>query len=141
MKKTTFVELLHKVGLKKTKHRLLILDLLHQHEDFMSADDLFFEAKKVDASISLSTVYRMLESFVEKNIVTPISLETSNQLKYELTHKDHTHHLICTNCHKVIHVAGCPIDTYEDKLEATYGFHVEKHKLEFYGLCETCQAK
>ena len=138
MKKDKFGDVLHDVGLKKTKHRILLLDLLHKADDFLSADDLFIKAKEIDDSISLSTVYRILDSFVECDIVSPISLEYQKQLFYELKHEEHAHHLICRKCHKVIHVKGCPVHSFEREIEKSHHFHIEKHKLEFYGLCEEC---
>ncbi len=138
MKKSKFGELLKTVGLKKTKHRLLLLDLLHQHDEFLSADDLFLRAKAIDDSISLSTVYRILDSFIECEIVSPVSLDDQKQLFYELKHEEHAHHLICTRCHKVIHVHSCPVHDFEEEIQLEHHFHVEKHKLEFYGVCEEC---
>ncbi len=129
------------VGLKRTKPRLLVLDILHKNEHFMSADDIFVKAKKVDKSISLSTVYRILESFVEKEIVSPVTLEYSKHLLYELKHETHAHHLICLSCKKVIHVHNCPLESFEKQMGDQYDFKVKNHKLEFYGLCSACQAK
>lgn len=139
MKKDKLGEVLKKVGLKKTKHRILLLDLMHQEHDFLSADDLFTKAKEIDSSISLSTVYRILESFVENGLVDPITLDHQKQLYYELKHTEHSHHLICRKCQKVIHVKGCPVHRFEDELADEYHFKIEKHRLEFYGLCEDCK--
>lgn len=138
MKKGKFGDLLKSVGLKKTKHRILLLDLFHQSDGFLTADDLYSKAKDIDDSISLSTVYRILESFVECAIVSPVSLDHEKQLYYELKHEEHAHHLICTECHKVIHVHACPVHSFEESLEKEHHFHVTKHKLEFYGVCEEC---
>ena len=138
MKKGKFGDLLKSVGLKKTKHRILILDLFHQVDSFVTADDLYKKAIEIDDSISLSTVYRILDSFVECSIVSPVSLDNEKQLYYELKHEKHAHHLICTECHKVIHVHSCPVSSFEESLEKEHHFHVTKHKLEFYGVCEEC---
>lgn len=138
LKKGKFAEVLKSVGLKKTKHRILLLDLFHQSEKFLTADDLYLKAKDIDDSISLSTIYRILDSFVESSIVSPVSLDNQKQLSYELKHEDHAHHLICTECHKVIHVHACPVHKFEESLEKEHHFHVTKHKLEFYGVCEEC---
>lgn len=138
MNKTDFGDLLKRVGLKRTKHRMLLLELLHQEDEFLSAEQLFMKAKDTDESISLSTVYRMMDSFVECDIVSPVSLEYAKEVFYELKHEEHAHHLICTECHKVIHVKGCPVHSFEDEIKKDYHFHIDKHKLEFYGVCEEC---
>ncbi len=134
-----FKDWLTEANLKKTKHRLLVLDILYETNDFLSADDLFLKAKHKDANISLSTIYRILDNFVEKNIVSTINMENTKQVYYELAHQEHSHHLICLNCNKVIHLKGCPIKAYEETVSSKYRFNIERHTLDFYGYCEKCR--
>lgn len=126
-------------GLKKTKHRHLILDLIDQSECLLSAEDLYLSAKVVDPSISLSTVYRSLEQFLRHNLVRTVALEQENKTLYESAHVRHMHHLICTSCHKVIHLSRCPVKGMEQSITTDYGFAVSSHTLEFYGVCADCQ--
>ncbi|MFH5881730.1 MAG: Fur family transcriptional regulator [Candidatus Izemoplasmataceae bacterium] len=138
---TKFKNWLSISGLKKTKHRILILDILDNNDEFLSADDIYLKAKEVDDSISLSTVYRILEQFTKSELITPITVDYSKQVLYELKHDEHTHHLICLNCKKVIHVKGCPIHDYQKDLANKYGFKMAEHKLDFYGYCKKCASK
>ncbi len=130
---------LEKANLKKTKHRLLILKILAETNDFLSADDLFIRAKQSDTKISLSTVYRILDSFAEKKIVSTLNIDNSKQVYYEMAHQEHAHHLICLDCQSVIHIKDCPIHDYQSQLSKTYNFQVKRHSLEFYGYCSKCQ--
>ncbi|MFW5894590.1 MAG: Fur family transcriptional regulator [Bacillota bacterium] len=130
---------LEEKNLKKTKHRLLILRILDESNAFLSAEDLFMRAKEEDTEISLSTVYRILETLNEKGIVSSGSVEFSKKNLYELAHHKHGHRLICLSCHKVIYVEDCPLGTYENKVSRQYGFDIRKHKLDFYGYCEECK--
>lgn len=132
---------LEDTGLKKTKHRQLILSLLQAQTCLQSAEDLYLEALKSDRSISLSTVYRTLETFAENDIVGTVQLEQENKLLYELAHHSHMHHLICTECHKVIHIEECPVKSLQQTIGSKYDFHIQHHNLEFYGVCNTCQTK
>lgn len=133
--------LLQEHGLSQTKHRQLLLDIIGESHQFLTADQLYLEMVKQDASISLSTVYRIVDVFVQKGILRKVMMDTSNQAFFELAHVHHCHHLICTNCHKVIHIEGCPIRDYEKNIANQYGFIVQDHKLELYGLCADCQGK
>jgi Fur family ferric uptake transcriptional regulator len=137
--KKIYNDLLETVGLKKTKHRLLLLDILHQTDSFLTADDLYEQAKKIEKKINLSTVYRILESFCDNHICDVVNIPDSKQQFYELHHEHHSHHLICTKCHKVVHIEGCPIKGYDDIISQEYGFDVNAHNLEFFGLCPECQ--
>lgn len=133
--------LLQQHGFSITKHRQLLLQIIDESSQFLTADQLYLEMVKQDASISLSTVYRIVEAFTQKGILHKMVTEGSNQSRYEIAHEHHCHHLICTKCQKVIHIEGCPIHTYEEDIAKHYGFHVVQHKLELYGVCEACQQK
>jgi Fur family ferric uptake transcriptional regulator len=132
---------LEEAGLKKTKHRQLILELIEESDCLLSAEDLYLTAKESDPSISLSTVYRSLEQFLRTNLVRTVSLEQENKTLYESAHVRHMHHLICTSCHKVIHLSRCPVKGMEQSIAEDHGFAVSSHTLEFYGVCAQCQQK
>ena len=134
-----FETLLAEAGLKKTKHRLLVLDILNNAKSFLSADDIFNEAIQKEPTISFSTVYRILEMFFKHDIVHEVNVDISKQTMYELAHDKHTHHLICIKCHKVIHIEGCPIHEYQDALASKYNFKMTNHNLDFYGYCDRCK--
>ncbi|MFP4286864.1 MAG: Fur family transcriptional regulator [Candidatus Izemoplasmataceae bacterium] len=136
---TKFKHWLNLNGLKKTKHRLMVLNILDQETMFLSADDIYLKAKELDDSVSLSTIYRILEQFTKTDIVTPVTVDYSKQVLYELSHDEHTHHLICLGCKKVIHIKGCPIHNYQNEIASDYHFNIKNHKLDFYGYCESCQ--
>jgi len=135
----SFDDKLEKVGLKKTKHRKLLLELIQKNDCLMSAEGLFLQAKEIDPAISLSTVYRTMEMFLEKELIRTVVMEQENKLLYEEAHLTHMHHLICTKCHKVIHLKQCPVKELETSIGKDYNFKVERHSLEFYGICEECQ--
>lgn len=133
--------ILEEKDLKKTGHRLLVLNILKNSEKFLSADAIFMTMKEEDESISLSTVYRILETFTTKGIVSAVNVEFSKKVLYELAHDTHGHRLICTNCHKVVYVEECPVHNFEDTISKRYDFNILRHKLDFYGLCSECKAQ
>ena len=137
--KPKFEKWLKNVGLKKTKPRLIVLNILDGEDGFLSAEDIYLKAKEEDASISLSTIYRILESLSKQDLVETVHVEYSKQVLYEIKHDHHAHHLICLNCHKVIHIEDCPVHDYEAEVAAAYNFEVSNHRLDFYGYCEDCQ--
>ncbi len=50
----------------------------------------------------------------------------------------HHHHIICTNCNRVIEFENCGLDHLRRELEARYHVQLTGHLLEFYGLCDDC---
>lgn len=131
--------LLDQAGLKKTYPRKVILNLFETSEKFLSAEDIAQAFERDGHPVPLSTIYRILDQFIEKDLVTEVHLETSQVRVYERAHAHHAHHLICTKCEKIIHVESCPVHDYQDDLEDTHGFHVTHHTLNFYGVCQACQ--
>ena len=61
-------EYLNKYGMKSTKQRNLLLNILKNIETPQTAENLYLKAKEHDVLINLSTVYRILEKFTEKKI-------------------------------------------------------------------------
>jgi len=128
-------------GIKNTKQRNIILEILKQAKDPLTAEEIFLESKKVDKSISLSTIYRVLNTFVSKGIVVRHTIVKENISMYELNLIDHEHYLVCIKCEKSIDIGHCPLGVYENSLENDTNFEIVGHKLEIYGYCPNCKDK
>ena len=53
---------------------------------------------------------------------------------------DHHHHLICRKCDDVVEIEECFIEELQQKLAKQHGYADVTHKLEFFGLCPSCQS-
>ncbi len=62
-------------GLKATRQRELIYEVLLARRDHPTADELFARAKGVLPSISLATVYNCLETLMQCDLVKPVNFE------------------------------------------------------------------
>ena len=131
--------ILERHGLKKTYPRKTILALFESTDQFLTAEAISDAFKADGHPVPLSTIYRILDQFIEKKLVSEVHLQTSQVRVYERAHTHHAHHLICTECDKIIHVESCPVHAYQDGLADTHGFKVTHHTLNFYGVCEACQ--
>ena len=132
-------ELFTSQGLKNTKSRNLIYDILGQCDVPVTAEQIFLKLKESGASINLSTVYRVLEIFVSKGIALKSNTAENNKALFELNRMEHKHHLVCVGCKKMLSIDGCPLDEYEKALRDKMGFDVTGHKLEIYGYCQDCK--
>ena len=126
-------------GLKTTPARKKVYEVLSKTQYLLSVDELYLQLVKLDPKLSISTVYRTLESFRQVGLVEANQLPGEAVLYYELSHEDHAHHLICSGCHKVIHLDECPLHGYDEKIAKTHHFTIQHHQLDIYGLCESCQ--
>jgi len=133
-------------GHRITVSRSAILDVLSKKRGHLTAEDVFFEVRKIQRGIGIATVYRTLDLLVQMGLVCKFDFG-DGRAKYELISdkKGHHHHLICKNC-------GCVIDydsfldeetglvkKIEKELSQKHGFKIDAHQLDFYGLCKNCQ--
>jgi Fur family ferric uptake transcriptional regulator len=128
-------------GLRNTRHRRLAYAFFLNTEQPLSAEALFLKMKTEDTALSLSTVYRLLEAFLEKGLIDKASTSEDGKSLYELASSVHRHHLRCLQCRRILVVEGCPLEGYEKELEAATHFHVTGHKLELTGYCAECMSK
>lgn len=136
-----YIQLLKKTGLKSTKHRLSILKILNESPQPISAEDIFLKLKSKEVSINLSSVYRILDAFVEKGIAIKSSVDGCDMSLFEASHGEHLHHFICQGCRKMMLISGCPLEGYEKLLQDMLGCEITGHKLEIYGYCRDCMKK
>lgn len=126
---------------KITKSRKAVLDILMEQLEPITAEQIFLMLKEKNMRINLSTIYRTLESFEKKEIVTKVNIIEENKMLFEYNRLEHQHYLMCISCKKIITIQKCPLKEYERELKEELHFMVTKHKLYLYGYCEECQKK
>ena len=94
---------------------------------------------KVGDTAWLSTVYRILETFLKNDIIIKTTIMNSDMAVYELNRYQHKHYAVCVNCRKVITMDNCPMESFIPKLEDN-DFFVMGHNLEIFGLCKNCKS-
>lgn len=138
-KQESIAEHLHRYGLKNTKHRQLILQLLLDAKGVLTAEELYNKLQLQDLPVDFSTVYRILEIFTQKGLTEKSYLSDVRKYGFTLHTLGHRHRLICLRCHAVIEVEHCPIAEFEEKLAANTDFAIVGHNLEWYGYCPKCK--
>lgn len=141
MKETELGETLKRCGLKKTKSRSAILDILEQSESPISAEQVFLELKERVIPTNLSTVYRTLDTFADKKLVKKLTLSGDSRNLYEYNRMIHRHYLICLGCNKIVSIDSCPLADYEKHLAEETNYKITGHKLDIYGYCPDCRDK
>ncbi len=125
-------------GLKNTKSREQILDILKNSHDPISADDIFRLMDK--GQTNLSTVYRTLLAFCQRGILSR-EIRPDGTAVYSYNRPEHHHVLICIKCNKKIHLDRCPYKNVNEDILNETGFKVEDYNIELYGYCKECQEK
>lgn len=125
-------------GLKRTKNRQLILDVLEKYSYPVTVEEIFYSFKKKD--INLSTVYRTLNAFEEAGLVKR-EVNDKKENVFSLIKDEDQHILVCTKCHKRVPLEGCPYHHVNEEIEKETGFVLQDQNIEIYGVCPDCQKK
>jgi len=136
----TFIKKLRERGFRMTPQREMVLAVLHEVEDFATAEAIHSRVGERSSVVDISTVYRTLELLEDFQMVAHID-GPDGQRHYELLgiHGLH-HHLHCRICGKVIPLAHEEIQPLMKRLEEAYGFTVEPESWTFSGLCAACRS-
>ncbi|HWP79597.1 MAG TPA: Fur family transcriptional regulator [Candidatus Acidoferrum sp.] len=139
MAQTDFGAQLEKCGLKVTKQRKAVLEILEESDAPLAADAVFLALKSAAVPANLSTVYRALEVLTEKKLVEKLKLQDDPRTLYEYNRMVHKHNLICLGCNRVVAIRHCPLGDYEKALEKETDFTISGHKLDIFGYCPECR--
>lgn len=127
-------EQLKQKGLKVTPQRVAIYDAVIQLKNHPTADSVFEFIKKNHPNISVGTVYKVLDSLVENQLLKKVKNER-DVMRYDAILHQH-HHLYCTETDRIEDFN----DPELDKLIANYfkqkkikGFKVNDITLQITG--------
>ena len=134
---TSYVDKLRKAGYRITPTRCAVLDVIEQEGDHLNPAEILDHARAKHPKIGRATVYRTLELLTEIGLVRPIYVNEDG-LTYIRAQGGH-HHMVCSCCGLVIDFDECVAGSMIDELRERYGFEVQSHLLEFYGVCEKCK--
>lgn len=134
-------EILSLNQLKYSRQREALIELLQQEALPMSIDQIIEKLKKSKHPMNQSTVYRIIESLNEHNIVEKNYSSISNSTLIQLHTPHHQHYLMCQMCHKMFPIDNCPIHDVIDSIEIAKDFKIISHNLEIIGICASCQKK
>jgi Fur family ferric uptake transcriptional regulator len=135
-------------GYRITVGRKEILDVLTNSKGHLSAEEIYLKVHEKHPSVGLTTIYRTLDVLVSIGLLQKFDFG-DDRARYEIidaaNEKGHHHHLICTECKKIIDYKDF-IDEESEMLKKTekalsekYKFEIKKHVIEFYGLCPDCK--
>lgn len=124
-------------GYAITDQRRELVALVMSQVRRFSADDLQAELGQRGLSIGRATIFRTLDLLVRLGHVGRV--RDGGRGGYAVCDPGHHHHLVCSSCGQVMHIAGCPVASYLSDLESKTGFSVAHHSLEIAGLCPDCQ--
>ncbi len=126
------------MNLKVTRQRLSILKILNKGpKAHVTAKDVFEMIRFKHPNTGFATVYRFLKKTSEFGITSEVRIGSA-PARYELKTKDHHHHIVCTQCGKIIEFQNPAIERHIIKVSKEHHFLMEYHIFELYGRCKSC---
>ena len=133
------LDILKKNQLSVTAGRKKILELFLSSPGALAHADI---EKNTDAAFDRVTVYRTLQTFVDKGIIHNIPT-TDNSILYALCkdnceaghHHDNHVHFICSQCNKTI----CLDDVTVPEVKLPRGFTPANTQMVVHGICGDCK--
>ncbi len=123
---------LRKSGLRITRQRRIILDLLNNNLDHPNAFELFKRASEQDPTISLSTVYRTMKALEEVGAIERHEFE-GGPSRFEQKNREHHDHLIDIDTGEVIEFRSDLIEKLQEEIAHSLGYDIIHHRFELYG--------
>jgi Fur family peroxide stress response transcriptional regulator len=125
---------LRKNHIRVTPQRLAVYSVLHDSHQHLNVSQIYQKVKKTIPTISLATVYSILDNFREIGLVRELTIETERSV-YDAGVHPH-HHLLCKKCKKIFDISPHHIPPI---LPADInGHHIDSFEIYFYGNCKDC---
>ncbi len=132
---------LRRIDQRYTSGRKAIIDLLVSVGDPVSIGDI----SELLPSLPRSSAYRHLVDLQTAGVVRRVAANDEFarfELAEDLT--EHHHHLLCTQCGKVVDVTASPwfertLARQLARLAIAEGFQPHSHRVDVLGLCPTCR--
>ena len=135
----SFKKILKESGLKYTRQREIVLNILYHSDTHFTPESLYMEIKRKEPNLNvgIATVYRTLNLLEDSQMVTSLSFGAAGK-KFELANKPHHDHLICKNCGKIVEFENSIVERQQALIAKEHKFKLTGHLMQLYGICETC---
>jgi Fur family ferric uptake transcriptional regulator len=128
--------ILKEKGFKLTPQRRLILDIIHNADTHVTAEEIVNTVRERMPGVNKSTTYRTLELLESLGCV--VKSELNDKTIYHHSEEGHHHHLVCSKCGKTVVCDEGTFHSLEKELENKYGFQVDLKHIVTTGICREC---
>jgi Fur family ferric uptake transcriptional regulator len=136
---STGEKLLREHGLRVTKPRLAVLDILAAG-GHLEVDEIARQARARLQSVSTQAVYDVLGALSRAGLARRLE-PAGSPARYEARVGDNHHHVVCRGCGEIADV-DCAVGERPCLSPASaHGFELDEAEVTFWGLCPACQSR
>jgi Fur family transcriptional regulator, ferric uptake regulator len=131
------INTLKEKGMRLTPQRRLIIDIIHDAQAHLTAEEIIERVQTKMPGVNKSTIYRTLELLEKARCV--FRSESGEHPVYHHAAHGHHYHLVCVKCGKTIDCDEKLFLSMDKTVAAKYGFQVDLSHVVLNGLCDTCR--
>jgi Fur family ferric uptake transcriptional regulator len=124
-----------------TGPRSAIVDLIASRDGTFDPADLVADAQRRGLPAARATIFRTLEILAGLHAVERLGLPNGEHSYVCCDTQGHHHHLVCTGCQRAVDLEGLGMAPIVAEVERRTGYQIDRHRLELFGLCPSCQSK
>lgn len=128
-------------GIRMTEQRRAILQVIETATKHLDASQILRKAKKLDASVDRSTVYRTLRLLKRHGLIDELDLmhfHGEGHYYERKLNKDHMH-ITCLRCGKITEFVSNTFEKLKTQVESECRFKILVSRLEIGGYCSSCR--
>ncbi|QJD16464.1 transcriptional repressor [Paracoccus sanguinis] len=125
-------EMLRGAGLRVTRQRQAIAEVLLRAADHPDAEAVLDRARRIDPSVSQATTYRTLATLTDKGFLRQHRFD-AGPARFEAEPAAHHDHLIDVDSGEVIEFVSAEIEALQARVAARYGYRIVDHHLVLFG--------
>jgi Fe2+ or Zn2+ uptake regulation protein len=131
---------LDEAGYRMTSSRRAVADLIASRDGAFETADLVADSRRRRLGVARATVFRTLELLVGLGAVERLDLPSGAHSYVRCETTRHHHHLVCTRCQRAVDLEELGMAAIVAEAERRTGYRVNRHRVELWGLCPSCQA-
>lgn len=116
-------------GLRMTDQRRVVARVIGDSTDHPDVEELHARAMRIDARISIATVYRTVKLLEAEGILERLEFG-DGRARYEDAERDHHDHLIDVTTGRVIEFVDPEIEALQERIAERLGYRLIGHRLE-----------
>ncbi|MGH9043306.1 MAG: Fur family transcriptional regulator [Acidimicrobiales bacterium] len=133
------IALLRARGGRATPSRRILLEVLFDARDHLTAEELAAAVQARAPDVHLSTIYRSVEDLQQLGVVAHSHLG-HGPATYQLASMAHSH-FICEDCGAIVEAADELFEGLARAVKAKLGFHINPRHFAMLGRCSRCEAE
>ncbi|MFC1488479.1 transcriptional repressor [Thermodesulfobacteriota bacterium] len=136
--KEQFKKLFKQEYIDNFEDRYKILEVFLQTERHITTDDLIQLLEENGYQMDPDFIRDTLKLMCQFGFALKNSFD-NGYVRYEHFHLGQHHdHMICTKCKKIVEFENEQLESLQEQIALSSGFHMLQHKMEIYGICSEC---